>query len=47
MSSQEDRKKKEKKKKDWLEAQIMAILEKSLRAVLDEAMEDVMKSWKL
>ena len=46
MSSQEDRKKKEKKKKDWLEAQIMAILEKSLRAALDEAMNDLLKDWK-
>ena len=46
MSSRENRKKKEKKKKDWLEAQIMAILEKSLRAALDEAMNDLLKDWK-
>ena len=46
MSSQEDRKKKEKKDKSWLEAQIMAILQKSLKTALDEAMEDVFKGWK-
>ena len=46
MSSQEDRKKKDKKKKDWLEAEIMAILQKSLKTALDEAMEDIFKGWK-
>ena len=46
MSSQEDRKKKDKKKKDWLEAEIMAILQKSLKTALDEAMDDIFKGWK-
>ena len=46
MSSQEGRKKKDKKKKDWLEAEIMAILQKSLKTALDEAMDDIFKGWK-
>lgn len=46
MSSQEDRKKKDKKKSSWLEAEIMAILQKSLKTALDEAMDDIFKGWK-
>ena len=41
----EDRKKKEKKQQNWLEAQIMAILQKSLKTALDQAMDDLFKGW--
>ena len=42
----EERKKKEKKQKDWLEAYIISILQKSLEAAMGEAMEDIFASWK-
>ena len=42
----EDRKKKEKKQTDWLTAQIMAIMEKSMKAALKAAMDDLFKDWK-
>ena len=41
----EDRKKREKKQQNWLEAQIMAILQKSLKTALDQAMDDLFKGW--
>lgn len=41
----EDRKKKEKKKQDWLMAQITAILEKSMKAALQQAMDDLFKDF--
>ena len=40
------RKKKEKKKKSILEAEIMAILQKSMRTALDMALDDIFKDWK-
>lgn len=42
----EDRKKKEKKQQDWFMAQITAILEKSMKAALDQALDDLFKDWK-
>ena len=42
----EDKKKKEKKQKDWMEAYILSILQKSLEAAMREAMEDIFASWK-
>lgn len=42
----EDRKKKEKKQQDWLMAQINAILEKSMKAALGKALDDLLKDWK-
>lgn len=42
----EDRKKKEKKQQDWLMAQITAILEKSLKAAMQQALDDIFKDWK-
>ena len=37
---------KKKKKKSTLEAEIFAILQKSLKAALDMAMDDIFKEWK-
>ena len=37
---------KRKKKKSSLEAEILAILQKSLKAALDMAMDDIFKEWK-
>lgn len=44
--SSEDRKKKKKEQEDWLTAQILAIMEKSLKTALDEAMKDIFRDWK-
>lgn len=47
MSRRDDeRKKKEKKQTDWLTAQIMAILEKSMKTALDTALNEILKDWK-
>ena len=47
MSVQKTETKKKKKKKDgWLEAEIMAILQKSLKTAIDQAMNDIFKGWK-
>ena len=47
MSKRDDgRKKKEKKQTDWLTAQIMAILEKSMKTALDTALNESLKDWK-
>ena len=40
----EDRKKK-KKKDDWLANEIMTIMEKSMKAALDKAIDDMFKDW--
>ena len=37
---------KKKKKKSGLEAEIMAILQKSMRTALDMALDDIFKNWK-
>ena len=37
---------KKKKKKSVLEAEIMAILQKSMRTALDMALDDIFKDWK-
>ena len=42
----EDRKKREKKQQDWLMAQITAIMEKSLKAAMQQAMDDIFRDWK-
>ena len=44
MSSQ--KKERKKKKKSVLEAEILALMQKSLRAALDAALEDIFKDWK-
>ena len=40
------KKNKKKKKKSILEAELMSLMQKSLRAALDEALEDIFKGWK-
>ena len=47
MSKRDDeRKKKEKKQTDWLTAQIVAIMEKSMKTALDTALNEILKDWK-
>ncbi len=47
MSVQKSETKKKKKKKDgWLEAEIMAILQKSLKAAMDAALNDLLKDFR-
>ena len=43
--SEQDKKRKKKKQEDWLEAQIMAILQRSLKTALDEAMKELFKDF--
>ena len=45
MSNQKDKDKK-KKKKSVLEAEIMNLMQKSLKAALDAALDDIFKDWK-
>ena len=44
MSQQDKRKKK--KKKYVLEAEIMSLMQKSLKAALEMALDDIFKDWK-
>ena len=44
--SQKDREKKKKKKQSFLEAEIMRIMEKSLKTALDLALDDILKDFK-
>ena len=44
--SQKDKDKKKKKKQSILEAEIMRIMEKSLKTAIDFAMDDIFKDWK-
>ena len=41
----DDNKKKKKKKDDWLANEIMTIMEKSMKAALDKAIDDMFKDW--
>lgn len=45
MTPRKDKEKK-KKKKSILEAEIMAILQKSMRTALDMALDELLKDWK-
>lgn len=45
-SKEEERKKKEKKQKDWLDAYILSVLEKGMKTALDNALDDLFKDWK-
>ena len=40
------KKKEKKKKKSFLEAEVLQILQKSLKTALDLALDDIMKDWK-
>ena len=42
----EDRKKRDKKQQDWLMAQIIAIMERSLKQVMKDVMDDLFKDFK-
>ena len=44
--SQKDKDKKKKKKQSILEAEIMRIMEKSLKTAIDLALDDIFKDWK-
>ena len=47
MSQKKTETKKKKKKKDgWLEAEIMAIMQKSLKAAIDAALNDLLKDFR-
>ena len=42
----DDRRKKKKKNESFLEAEIMAVVEKSLKIAVDKALDDIFKDWK-
>lgn len=44
--SQKDKEKKKKKKQSILEAEIMRIMEKSMKTAIDLALDDIFKDWK-
>ena len=44
--SEKDREKKKKKKQSILEAEIMSIMQKSLKTALDLALDDLLKDFK-
>ena len=44
--SQQEKNKKKKKRKSILEAEIMSIMQKSLKTALDMALDDIFKDWK-
>ena len=46
VQSQSDKEKRKKKKQSILEAEIMSIMEKSLKTALNKAMDDLFKDWK-
>jgi hypothetical protein len=47
VQSTSDREKEKKKKKQSIpEAEIMSIMEKSLKTALDKALDDIFKDWK-
>lgn len=46
MSQQNDKDKKKKKKKSVIEAEIMHIIEKSMKTALDMALDEIFKDWK-
>ena len=46
MKSKKDREKEKKRKQSILQAEVMKIMEKSLKTALDLALEDIFKDWK-
>ena len=44
--SQKEKDRKKKKRKSILEAEIMSIMQKSLKTALDMALDDIFKDWK-
>ncbi len=45
-ASDKDKEKKKKKKQSILEAEIMSIMEKSMKTALNKALDDIFKDWK-
>ena len=46
-NTREDKDKKKKKKKDnWLEAEVMAFLQKGMKTALDQALDEILGEWK-
>lgn len=41
-----NKKQKKKKRSDWLQQYIFAIMEKSLKAAMDQALDEIMREWK-
>ena len=39
-------KKKKKKRSEWLEHYIIAVMEKSLKATMEKALDEIMRGWK-
>ena len=46
MKSKKDREKEKKRKQSILQAEVMRIMEKSLKTALDLALDDIFKDWK-
>jgi hypothetical protein len=46
MKSKKDREKEKKRKQSILQAEVMKIMEKSLKTALDLALDDIFKDWK-
>ena len=46
MKSKKDREKEKKRKQSILQAEVMKIIEKSLKTALDLALDDIFKDWK-
>ena len=46
MSSQKEKDKKQKKRHSLLEAELVRIMEKSLKAAMDKSLDDIFKDWK-
>ena len=44
--NQKEREKKKKKRESILEAEIMKIMEKSMKTALNKALDDIFKDWK-
>ena len=44
--NKKEREKKKKKRESILEAEIMKIMEKSMKTALDKALDDIFKDWK-
>ena len=42
----EDKKRKKKKQSSGLEAELFRIMEKSLKAAMDKALDDIFRDWK-
>ena len=46
MSSQKEKDKKKKKRQSLLEAELVRIMEKSLKVAMDKALDDIFRDWK-